>query len=422
MEWAWALVGLALLVAILRDAFVTVFQPSLRGPLSTRVNRGVWHAIRWFARGRAGVLIFGGPLAVLANVALWVGGLVVGWGLLYMPFLDDMSFEPGVDFGDKGLLEAIYPSGVIAVTIGFGDIVAATDALRVVTMIEGAAGAAMLTAALSYVMSVYPIVSEQRTNALRFSDLELQRPDAVAELIRTRGLAPIETLHETLIRNNEQLSRFPVLYYFHPRDEQRSTYALVRGAAMTCAVLRWAPDEERIPGAARYGRAMQVALERTIHDYVGGFVRGLSDEPTRANPCEGRERLRRLRVAAGARGGRHGRRSRRRNRSDGGAPRSTTSSAASPALMRTSPGRCSQRGAGTEHVGHRGASRIPQRPPRGRTSANRRTSRSMRGRRPRRATNTLAVAAGPVTSTFSSAHPRRRYGPKRSRSAAPASR
>lgn len=267
-------VGTVLLLATAWDLFRTVFQPSLRGPVSRRLNRAIWGLLDTAARrGRAQWRVAAGPVCVIADVLLWVGGLVVAFALLYLPFLDRFAYADSVSSGHHGAAVALYVSGVTAMTIGFGDVVAGTDVLRLATVVEGAAGAAMFSASITYVLSVYPIVTEQRTTALRFSDLHLQEPHAAAALIRARGLDPLETLHVSLIRNRQHLQRFPVLYYFQPAEERASTYALLRGAATVVAILRWTPERHR-DGAEQYATALDETLQRTIDDYAEGYVHG----------------------------------------------------------------------------------------------------------------------------------------------------
>ena len=45
------------------------------------------------------------------------------------------------------------------------DLVAATDGLRLVTVLEAASGLAVITGAITYLLSVYPLVSQVRVAA-----------------------------------------------------------------------------------------------------------------------------------------------------------------------------------------------------------------------------------------------------------------
>lgn len=119
-----------------------------------------------------------------ATLVVWVGGLAVGFALIYLPFVDELSCAPNVPFGEKGVVEALYISGVPLTTVGFGDVVATRDALRLVTVLEAASGLLSITATVTYVLSVNPLLTELRTSARIQADLgspELQRATLLAE-------------------------------------------------------------------------------------------------------------------------------------------------------------------------------------------------------------------------------------------------
>ncbi len=153
------LLGVALLALVAWDVFLTVLHPGARGPLRYRTNRLVWVSVRRAANAAPGLLAFAGPLAMLSNFLLWVLGLSLGYALVYLPFVDDFSYAPGVPFGDVSFAEALYMSGVALTTVGFGDVVAGSDPLRLVTVAESASGLALITAAVAYLLSVNPLIT-----------------------------------------------------------------------------------------------------------------------------------------------------------------------------------------------------------------------------------------------------------------------
>jgi hypothetical protein len=126
---------------------------------------------------------------------------------------------------------------------------------------------------------VYPIVTRQRAGAVGSSDLRFDDPASVRALISDRGLAVAAAMPEALMRNRQELLRFPILYDFHPRSEAESSYALLRGAAMICAVLRWDLGSERTTAAGLYANGIRATLDRTIGEYVSGYVHGLASDP-----------------------------------------------------------------------------------------------------------------------------------------------
>ena len=268
--------GLVLLVAW--DIVLTVLHPAARGPVSYVTNRLSWRLVRdlltrlrWRARLQAA-----GPLAMLLNVIAWVGGLWLGFALIYLPFVASLGYDaPGL--GAKGALEALYLSAVALTTVGFGDVVAHTDALRLVTVLESASGLAAFTAAITYVISVYPLVSSIRGTALRLSDLGAEAPEGAARLLPD-GEWELADLHRALIETHENIRRFPVLYYFHAPTLAESVDTILRSSAVLLLVFRWGMDEGIGASSGAYVNALEQSLFRLIDDFESDYIgRGARD-------------------------------------------------------------------------------------------------------------------------------------------------
>jgi hypothetical protein len=138
-----------------------------RGPLSYLANRLTWVGIRALslrALGGRG-LSYAGPLAVAGNVLTWVLVLWIAFALVCLPFIDAFSFDPNAPFDGHGLVEALYASGAILTTVGFGHVEATGDLLRLATIVEAASGFGALSASIAYVLSVYPLTTELRSPA-----------------------------------------------------------------------------------------------------------------------------------------------------------------------------------------------------------------------------------------------------------------
>ena len=227
------------------------------------------------------------------------GSAACGWGfaLVYLPFIDRFSYSETVPFGSKGMAEALYVSGVSLSTVGFGDVVASSDTLRLVTVAESASGLAAITAAITYLLSVYPLVTRQRSAALHASDLGLTEP---AQVVRVAvGSSVLVDLQQALIEAHQNVTRFPVLYYFHPDQPEESMNRLLRAGIVVCLVLRWGvrQDDQRIPVVL--GPALEATVRRVVNDYDANYVGGRSSsggQPAPLDPAEAAVRLDRLRA------------------------------------------------------------------------------------------------------------------------------
>ena len=180
-DWVVTAVGAAVVLAALRDIFHTLWHPSGRGGLGRKVLAAVWRAGRP-RQGHRRVRVLAGPLAMVVVVLAWVTLIVVGWTLIYWPHLDDGFFisealQPNTR---GGFLDALYVSMVTVATLGFGDIVPTEEWLRVAVPVQALLGFVLLTAAVTWVLQIYPALTRRRGLAIRLS--LLRRADAVRVL------------------------------------------------------------------------------------------------------------------------------------------------------------------------------------------------------------------------------------------------
>ena len=223
------------------DIALTLLHPAARGPLGDRVNRAAWRLVRATSRTHR-TLSYAGPLAIAANMLMWVVGLWFGFALVYASELD--------------LGDAVYKSGEALTTVGFGDVGFEPEWLRYVAVIEAAGGLGAFTAAIAYVLSVYPLVTAIRASAL-FASLAAEAGDT--------SQAPVLT--QRLIESHEHVKRFPVLYYFESGDEAESMTTLLRSAVSMTATLRESGEEA---WAVPLERALTRLLDDLERDYIGG--------------------------------------------------------------------------------------------------------------------------------------------------------
>src|SRR5215204_3216425 len=133
--------------------------------LSRTLPRPLWRGSRWISAHYPTVRELCGPVALLAVIASWVVLLAVGWSLVLWPHLiEGFSFDPELTPSTRGgFTDALYLSLVTLTTLGFGDIAPASGWLRVLVPLEAAIGLVLLTASLSWVVSLYPAFSRHRS-------------------------------------------------------------------------------------------------------------------------------------------------------------------------------------------------------------------------------------------------------------------
>ncbi|MGY1731012.1 ion channel [Geodermatophilus sp. SYSU D01045] len=185
--WAVTTAGALLVLLVLRDIVHTLWHPSGRRGLSRRLMQAVWQAGRG-ARHRSAAGFLGGPMAMVVVVLVWIALLVTGWTLVYWPHLPHgFVYGSGLESGRSGVLDAVYLSLVTLATLGFGDIVPESPWLRIAVPVQALVGFVLLTAAVTWVLQVYPALSRRRALALRLSLLgraALPAADVDAGLVR----------------------------------------------------------------------------------------------------------------------------------------------------------------------------------------------------------------------------------------------
>lgn len=100
-------------------------------PRSARLPWRVWRAAgrRLGPRRQESLLSVYAPLTLLVLLGMWLVGLLVGWSLVYRT-------GEGQTEGTRGYGSLLYFSGTCMLTLGFGDILAQSTALRLAALAE----------------------------------------------------------------------------------------------------------------------------------------------------------------------------------------------------------------------------------------------------------------------------------------------
>ncbi|MFD1214588.1 potassium channel family protein [Arthrobacter sp. GCM10027362] len=215
MAWFYTVLGVVLAAAGLVDVFQTLLHPGGRGRLSRLVTRAVWWASRTFNRPAGSII---GPLAIAAVVAMWVMLELLGWALICLPHIPEgFSYSSGLDpAAYPAFAEAVYISLVTLSTLGFGDVVATDGWLRMVLPLEAVTGFALLTAAVSWFLQIYPALARRHVLAIRLELLEKTEYALILDHADdTSSSRMLEILARDIIQMRVDLLQNPETYYFH---------------------------------------------------------------------------------------------------------------------------------------------------------------------------------------------------------------
>jgi hypothetical protein len=211
--------GVAIVGLVFYDAYVTtVSAHGAGGPVTQRLGNGIWWLWRSAVRSpRARLLASAGSFIVFLMLLVWLGGLWVGWTLIF-------SAEPGaVLHADTGApadgWARVYFAGFAVYTLGLGDYAPDGALWQVLTALATINGFVLLTMTVSYLLPVVSAVTERRQHGMQLYGLGSRAQDILrtgwdgrdfGHLIpQLRQLTPVAALM------TQKYLSYPVLHYFH---------------------------------------------------------------------------------------------------------------------------------------------------------------------------------------------------------------
>lgn len=246
-------VGLAL-----RDVFHTLWHPTGQGAVASRLMSGVWRLSRRL--GRAAVADVAGPVGMVLVVTTWAALVVTGFTLVVLPHMDDgISYGVGLDpQRSSDLLDALYLSLVSVSTLGYGDLVPTHGWLRAVIPLQALVGFGLLSAAVTWVLQVYPALGRRRALAVRLSLLGARDAERVISRSGAGALCLLlDGLAAAVAQVRVDLSQYPESYYFHDLDTATSLPEALPVAWRLADAARESADE----GLRLTGQVLTAALE-----------------------------------------------------------------------------------------------------------------------------------------------------------------
>jgi hypothetical protein len=255
LAWIAVPLGVGLIALAMLDVFLTVLHVQVESPISNRVHRRLWQALLAVSRGlpdrsRAEVLGWGAPLMIGGILVFWSALYVIGFALVYLPFMHDSKaflvsdVRPG-----SGLGNALYFSATSFVTTGYGDIVPVHPIVRLLALLEGGLGLTTLSLSVTYLLSVYPLIARKMSLAQSLNQETGGRSDAVILAQRYVSGGRYEALAQRLSDMNDALlvlgqshALYPVLYFVRPREVHLSFVRVLVVIQGIVATLRYGLD------------------------------------------------------------------------------------------------------------------------------------------------------------------------------------
>lgn len=217
MATFYTVVGVLLVLAGLLDIFQTLFHPAGRGVMSDCTARVVWKLFRKVAVPYPKVLTYAGPVSILCIIVSWAALTWFGFALIYLPHLQSGFYRLGAQgIVRHSLLEAMSLSLGALITLSEGSY-ATQHWLQIVRGAQAVFGFGLLSASVSWLLSIYPVLEARRSVAQRATFLHHAERENHLDMIRD---APeqvqdwIFSLGTDLAGLRNQMAQFPITYYF----------------------------------------------------------------------------------------------------------------------------------------------------------------------------------------------------------------
>ena len=245
--------GAVLVLSVTADMVNTlVTTTTLRGRywLTNILYRRIWRLLRAVAgllpseAMREGLLGFFAPVSVLLLLVAWVTQQIVGFGLIWWGI-------GGVD-GATSLFDAVYYSGVVYFTLGFGEVVPTLTVPRVGALVEALSGVLTTALVIGYLPALYNAYSLREQKLMTLDDGLEERITPTSLLLSRAPTAEVDDVlrffegwEEWVSEVIETHTTFPMLRLFrskYPGQNWITALGLVTDAALQCQVIVGASD------------------------------------------------------------------------------------------------------------------------------------------------------------------------------------
>lgn len=245
MTYLEIVLGLAVVLAILWDAFTTIVMPKAverRFNVAAIYYNAIWNVWQFLAKRlgdrplRLTILGAFAPISLLFLFVLWALCLVVGFAFVNC---GSSTLGDGV-----GLGEHLYYSGVTFFTLGFGDLTPKGTWGHILSVIEAGTGFAFLAIVIGYIPVLYTHFST-REHQIMLLDSKAGSDPTATELLRRHGAAGamedlIMLLKEWEAWSAHQLEAYlsySSLAYYRSQHDHQSWLCALTSILDACALI-----------------------------------------------------------------------------------------------------------------------------------------------------------------------------------------
>ena len=276
MTFVLIALGAALVALAVADAVVTTLSAGNGGgPLTSRLARLTWTALRALARGRgeSRLLSLAGTAVLLVTVLTWVVLLWAGWTLIFAS--TDAAVVDSTTSAPASVAARVYYAGFVVFTLGVGDFVPGTGAWQISTAAASFLGLFLITLSITYLVSVVSaaVTRRQLARSVHLSGetgTDIVLTHWTGEQVSSQFDSLAQTLTAQVLQTTQQHLAYPVLHHFHAADETSSAPRALAALDDALLLLSEGLGEEDRPSSDTLLRLRRAIEHYTATVHSGG--------------------------------------------------------------------------------------------------------------------------------------------------------
>lgn len=296
MDIVWYILGALAIATGSLDVFFTVLAYGSQGLIVERGYKPAWRLCRQVAvhlpePASSFVRSVAAPLMVLCTIATWMAFQVVGFALVDYPAIKGQGFT--LHDLPHSFLTSLYFSAATIGSLSYSDAQPLGTTMHIVAAVETLIGFGVLTLAVTYIIGLYSVVQRQAAlwiNLQHHAEGNQGASNLLAPHFHDGMVDGLSTLlremHHDLTSYVEGLRRYPLVYYFHIRQQYRSLPHLMWTIGEVASAVRWglpsghpASKDPWLPGLlAGYRQAMSDIESRFIWEPPPALETGVDHE------------------------------------------------------------------------------------------------------------------------------------------------
>jgi hypothetical protein len=255
------LLGAILIAVSLEDQFRTLFHPEAQGTISDWIIRGNWKLFKIFPGKK--LLMAAGPFSMLSVIVSWAALIVIGFALLYYPRLSQFTTQIPVPVNGN-FTEALDVSLGSLITLA-GNLTPTVIWIHLLMSAEAVIGFGLLTASVSWFISIFPVIEARRTlaqQAIWLRECERQMGVDTSALPEPEVQLLLWSLATQLSSLRNRIVQFPITNYFRVGEHAPALEVIL---PFVSDLAERASQRNRSAGTKMAGRTLRFAVESYLH-------------------------------------------------------------------------------------------------------------------------------------------------------------